>query len=124
MNASPSAQPGAASPPGGRSHICLDPNLGSDSSGPLRQTLLDILRLNATSFPLPPELVRLDGSLVENLGAGVLQILLSASAGLEASGSRLVVENPSVRLREWIRLTGAPLSMQSDSVEPSDSEER
>ena len=124
MNASPSAQPGAASPPGAQSYIYLDPNLGSDSSGPLRQTLLDILRSNANSFPLPPELVRLDGSLVENLGAGVLQILLSASADLEGSGGRLVVEKPSVRLREWIRLTGAPLSMQGDSVEPSEIEER
>lgn len=122
MNASPSAQPIAA-PHRAQSYICLDPNLGSDSSGPLRQTLLDVLP-DGNSFPMPPDIVRLDGSLVENLGAGVLQILLSASVELEALGSRLVVEKPSVRLCEWIRLTGAPLSVQVDSVRPGQTEER
>ena len=110
MNASPSAQPGAA-PPQAQPYICLDPNLGSDASVPLRQAVLDVLPAGH-SFPRPPDIVRVDGSLVENLGAE-----------LEALGSRLVVERPSARLREWIRLTGAALPVQAVSG-PGEIEER
>lgn len=121
MHASPFAQPGAATH-GTQSYICLDPNLGSDAAGPLRQMLLGVLPAG-NSLATPPAVVRIDGSRVENLGAGVLQILLAISVELAACGSRLVIDRPSVRLREWTRLTGAPLSLEVDVVRPVDIEE-